>query len=100
MHLTRKRLEEWEALCAWLEERPYNASYRPQVNAHLTAQVKDYPAYRRGQANHDAAKRIEAERKELAVIYWATGFGWRLRKDYKAKLVAARERVEADETPQ
>ena len=33
-----ERLDDWEALCAWLEERPYNAAYEPRCRgAYLLA---------------------------------------------------------------
>lgn len=96
--LTHKRLAQWEELCQWLEDRPYNAAYRLGVHAHLTAQAKDYPVSRNGHETHAMAKQIEAERKALGLIFWSTGHGWRLHKDYKEKLAAARARLEAAET--
>ncbi len=36
---------------------------------------------------------IVKERRRLQLVYWSTGHGWRLRKDYQAKIDAERERL-------
>ena len=95
--LTHKRLAQWEELCQWLEDRPYNAAYRI-INAHLTNRASEYPAAQWGKEAHAAAKQIEVERKELGLIFWSSGHGWRLHKDYKEKLAAARARLNEAET--
>lgn len=73
------RLVHWRAMCAWLEAQPYNASYRGLPHNYLLAR----------------AKRIADERRRLALIFWSTGHGWRLRKDYAASLDAEEQRLTA-----
>jgi hypothetical protein len=93
----RQRLADWEALCAWLEERSYNASYRPRCQGeyllsagHIT--LPEQPDVAR--AINRQTRAITAERRRLQLVYWSTGLGWRLRKDYKEKLAAERKRIE------
>lgn len=123
-----ERLDDWEALCNWLEDRAYNASYEPRCRgAYLTA--TPYSPYRTVRVddpdqppyiiNGTAVPRqkeipnpklaeekalakwtrmITAERQRLGLIYWASGYGWRLRKDYREKLAAERERLTTPQT--
>lgn len=120
-----ERLDDWEALCAWLEERSYNASYEPRCRgAYLlttpyspqrTIRVEDpdappllignraiprmkeipNPKLAEEKALAKWSREITAERRRLQVVYWASGFGWRLRKDYREKLAAERVRLRA-----
>jgi hypothetical protein len=84
------RLQHWCELCAWLEDQPYNASYNAVERAphgYLLVQ----PGWK---WQNKALKRlIIAERKRLALVYWQTGMGWRLRKDYREKLDAEEARL-------
>lgn len=89
--LSEEQLQDWSALCEWLEACPYNASYRPPYK-HLFVRAAWYPMHRHSREKHARAKRLEAERKALDLVYWATGFGWRLRKDYQAKLDILKQR--------
>jgi hypothetical protein len=113
--MNRQRYEDWKALCEWLEEQPYNAAYNPKCQgAYLltnprrmpgathfgptgetqTIMGHEVPLY--GQVpnphyNPEHNRRIRAiikERRELGLVYWSRGFGWRLRKDYREKLAA------------
>lgn len=119
-----ERLDDWEALCNWLEDRAYNASYEPRCRgAYLTStpyspqrtirvedpdqallvlydgrtvsRMKEVPNPKLADEKALAkwSRMITAERRRLGLIYWASGFGWRLRKDYKEKLAAERERL-------
>jgi hypothetical protein len=119
-----ERLDDWEALCDWLEGRRYNASYEPRCRgAYLlatpyspcrTIQVEDTdapplvlydgrtiprkkeipnPKLAEEKALAKWTREITKERNRLALVYWASGFGWRLRKDYKEKIAAERERL-------
>lgn len=94
----RQRLADWEALCAWLEDRPYNASYRPRCQGEylLSAGHLVLPKERSevARAINRQTREITKERNRLQLVYWATGWGWRLRKDYKEKLEAERKRIE------
>lgn len=119
-----KRLDDWDALCDWLEDRPYNASYDPHCRGaylltglyspHRTISVPDPDAPPWGIAGTmvtrmkdiptpDLAKEKErarecraivAERRWLQLVYWSTGHGWRLRKDYRTLIAAERARLE------
>jgi len=119
-----KRLDDWQALCDWLEDRAYNASYNPKCRgayllsgyypARRTISVddtdrlpifvyngvpsyhkKDYPnpEYQAERKRAAYYTLIVKERSRLQLVYWATGYGWRLRKDYQAKIDAERERL-------
>lgn len=120
-----ERLDDWEALCNWLEDRAYNAAYEPRCRGsyllntpyspHRTIWVDDTDApplvlhggstiipRRKEVPNPKLAeekaiakwtREITAERQRLQLVYWASGYGWRLRKDYREKIAAERERL-------
>lgn len=80
-------IDLWRAFCAWLEDRPYNASYHvPGKFSWLIAQERDNPAYLSGVAQHAAAKAAAAVRRDYQLVYWASGYGWRLHKNYREEL--------------
>lgn len=121
--MTPERLADWEALCEWLEDRPYNASYDPGsrgaylltgfYSPHKTIRVvdtdapplvimgressryKDIPNPNLAHEKEIAARcrEIVKERRRLQIVYWSSGMGWRLRKDYREKLAAEREKL-------
>ncbi len=82
-----QHVADWERLCAWLEDQPYNASYKPGCCGHLLITLQGYTVKEYGKEHYDTVKRLDRERKVLDLVYWASGWGWRLRKDYAAKLV-------------
>lgn len=107
-----ERLDDWEALCAWLEDRPYNAAYEPRCRgAYLLntpyparrtiwetqadGRVKEVPNPKLDEekALSKWTREITAERRRLGLVYWASGYGWRLRKDYREKLQAERAAI-------
>ncbi len=91
--MTPDRLAAWEALCTWLEDQPYNASYHPTCpHAYLLCRLPS-GAYPRSQEGRASARQIVAERRAIRLVYWQTGYGWRLRKDYREKLAALRAGV-------
>jgi hypothetical protein len=93
MNVSQSEYEAWEYLCNWLEDQPYNASYTvPKGYSWLTLTRRDAPLREYGRTAYERAKRVEQIRRSYALIYWATGFGWRLRKDYRAAL----ERMKAN----
>lgn len=124
--MTEDRLNDWEALCAWLEDRPYNASYEPHCQgAYLltgfysprrTISVDDPdrpPLVIMGREvprkkdipNPDLAhekeiarrcREIVLERRRLQLVYWSSGHGWRLRKDYREKIAAERAKMKQE----
>lgn len=101
----QQRLEDWRALCAWLEERRYNASYNPRCQGAYLLAVHTMPRQRFNyetqawESDTDApmynryVRAIKAERKRLDLVFWSSGYGWRLRKDYKEKLEAEAARL-------
>jgi len=121
-----ERLGDWEALCNWLEDRPYNASYNPNCRGaylltgfyspHKTIRVDDPdapPLLIQGRAvarqkeipnpNMEAEKEtarncrtIVIERRRLRLVFWSTGHGWRLHSDYREKLAAERAKLEQE----
>lgn len=129
--MTPERLADWEALCAWLEERPYNASYRPSCRgayllqdfypARRTVEIVDttaeprtflgrvfYPKKTIPNPDYPAERErarwcaeIVRERRSIGLVYWAVGYGWRLRKDYREKLAELRAALGAqNDTPE
>lgn len=80
----RQRLQDWQALCTWLEDQPYNASYRP----------KGQGAYLLGKGRPGYSKLLKAERLRMPV-FWSTGHGWRLNTGW-AEVLDAEERAIAD----
>jgi hypothetical protein len=121
----REMLADWRALCDWLEACPYNASYDPRCQgsyllatpytATRTIRVDDpdAPPLRFGERevlrqkdapNPNLAEELELsrrsrmltrERKRLGLVFWSTGHGWRLHKDYREKLEAEQQRLDA-----
>ena len=124
-----ERLDDWEALCNWLEDRPYNAAYNPRCQGayllntpyspqrtirvddpdapplllgdRVIPRQKDIPNPRLAEEKALAkwTREITAERRRLQLVYWSSGHGWRLRKDYREKLVAERARLAATTPP-
>jgi hypothetical protein len=118
-----ERLADWEALCAYLEEQPYNAAYEPRCQGaylltslyspHSTIYVDDPDAPPLIIAGRSVPRKKEvpnpnlvqekeiaqncraivAERRQLGLVFWSTGHGWRLHKDYKEKLAAERAKL-------
>jgi len=84
------RIEHWRQLCAWLEARPYNASYNPSIEgAPYSYLLRKVPMVRYSTLEERRNfRRVVAERRAARLVYWAEGFGWRLRKDYRDKLQA------------
>lgn len=117
IRISPERLADWTALCEWLEQQPYNASYHPSCRgayllsdfypARRTIEVDDldqpvltarhvvyrkktipnpdYPAERERARFY---RQIVNERRALGLVYWSSGHGWRLRKDYRETLAA------------
>ena len=93
--MTPERLAAWESLCAYFEGLRYNATYYPShPHAYLLCRPPS-GAYPRSAAGRASARQIVAERRSIQVIYWRTGKGWQLRKDYREKLAALRAEIEA-----
>lgn len=118
-----ERLDDWQALCDWLEDRAYNASYNPhcrgaylltgpyparrfitvddpdaapmKIGGREVRRKKEIPnpelAAERERARYCRA--IVRERQRLGLVFWSTGHGWRLHKDYQEKLDAERARL-------
>jgi DNA polymerase-3 subunit epsilon len=79
-------LDLWARFCTWLEEQPYNATYSIGVPSEFQPLIAD-------------DRRARRQRKELQVIYWRTGQGWQLLKDYREKLAARGVTVPAPPPP-
>lgn len=101
----RQRLDDWRALCAWLEDRPYNAHYEPRCQGSYLLAVHTMPRTRYNFEKHEYeldpdapaynryVRAIKAERKRLDLVFWSSGHGWRLRKEYQARLDAEAQRL-------
>lgn len=118
-----QRLADWRALCAWLEDQPYNAAYEPRCQgAYLlsrpyspqkTVFVDDYskpsfvlggrevwnrkevpnPRLAEEQEKARWTRLVTNERRRLKFVFWSSGHGWRLHKDYREKLNAEEKRL-------
>lgn len=127
--MTPERLADWEALCAFLEAQPYNAAYRPNCQgayllgkpypARRTIEVDDLdrpytiagrsgyrkktvpnPDYPAEQKRAQQWRQIVKERRQLGLVFWSTGYGWRLRKDYREILDRRRAALASVTTPE
>jgi hypothetical protein len=127
MSSAAERIDDWEALCNWLEEQPYNASYHPSgrgaylltgfYSPHKTISVDDPDApplliggrrvlRKKDIPNPDLAKEkdiarrcreIVLERRRLGLVFWSTGHGWRLHSNYRETIAAERARLAEQE---
>lgn len=123
MNSDLERLDDWQALCNWLEDRAYNASYNPKCQGaylltgpfparrFITVDDLDAPPLiiggrevrrKKEIPNPELAKERERarmcraivrERQRLGLVFWSTGHGWRLHKDYQERLDAERARL-------
>jgi len=78
-----KEWRDWHHLCTWLSLRPSNGGA-------YTRDLKGY-AYLVGLSS--------AHRKELALVFYSGGWGWRLRKGWKERLETLRPEGAADPKP-
>lgn len=116
--MTPERLADWEALCNWLEDMPYNASYEPRCQgaylltgpcpARKEIQARDSYGRYAWVANPNLAKEKEIakrcreivlERRRLGLVFWSSGHGWRLHKNYRDVLEAERKKIAASALP-
>ncbi len=65
-------LDAWASLCEWLNEQPSKCSYRGGPHGYLLTD-----SYRR-------------QRQQLDVVFYSSGWGWRLRRNWAANLNAVR----------
>ena len=75
-------LPRWRELCEWLNRRPSKCAYRAYVPRHLQPLL-----------GPDVTTRIR--RLELALVFYATGWGWRLRQDWQKRMVQFEEAEKA-----
>lgn len=80
----------WDAVCKWLEEKPYNASYYlhdcPWPILFIKRPVGDDQQRKRD-------RYLIKQRRKLQLTFWSTGHGWRLHSDYREKLAALAESI-------
>ena len=111
--MTPERLADWEALCSHLESRPYNASYQPHCqgaylltgpcpsqreilirNAEGRYVYGPNPNLAQEKEIARNCREIVKERRRLGLVFWSTGHGWRLHKNYQEVLDAERKKLE------
>lgn len=79
-----KDLEEWEGLCIWLDNQYRKASYSlPLEYKHLISQDKIFVEMRNWLKDN-----------QYQLIFYSSGWGWRLRKDWKDKINRLREQLQ------
>lgn len=63
----------WHDFCAWLEDRKYNACHTSFIPSRFQSLIS---------GKNEARNR----RYQLDLIMYQSGYGWRLRKNYREKL--------------
>ncbi|MFN3650057.1 MAG: hypothetical protein ACK47B_10805 [Armatimonadota bacterium] len=64
-------LDLWQELCEFLASRPRKCAYARFIPNHLSPLV-----------SADA----KSARAQVGLIFWSTGWGWRLRKNWQERL--------------
>lgn len=77
MKPNKQDIEEWEELCIWLngEKRKATRAYGDTPNKHLLSQDTLMPEMRKWMKQNG-----------FELVFYASGWGWRLRKDWKEKI--------------
>jgi hypothetical protein len=65
-------LAPWRQLCEWLEAKPYNASYKG-------------PGQPLGELLGMGKVQVD-ERRRVRLVFWSSGHGWRLHKNWQERL--------------
>ncbi|HWT00225.1 MAG TPA: hypothetical protein VN256_08255 [Pyrinomonadaceae bacterium] len=76
--MTAARLKEWRAFCEWLGQRPRKCAHRSDVPSRWKPLV-----YVGG---NPTGERAREERHEVDLIFYYSGWGWRLRKRWRERL--------------
>jgi hypothetical protein len=76
--VTADELNEWRALCEWLDTQKYKAAYQSEVPERWRHLV-----YRGG---NKSGERARETRQEAQLIFYWGGWGWRLRKNWRERL--------------
>ncbi len=93
MRLTRKAIADLRRLCEWLDAAPRRAFY-PSVVA-ITVKLHGLAPYPE-ECSYWLEESHRQQRKQADVIFWGTGWGWRLRKNWRQQL----EQLEAELPPE
>lgn len=78
MMATSEELAVWRDLCEWLDAQKYKAAYRTEMPERYRPLV-----YRGG---NETGRRAREAREHLRLIFYYEGWGWRLRKGWRARL--------------
>ena len=76
--MTKERLAVWRAFCEWLDRQKYKAAHYSEVPEEWRPLV-----YVGG---NPTGQRARDERWEVELIFHQSGWGWRLRKNWRARL--------------
>jgi len=76
--MTRARLDQWRKFCEWLDQRRRKCAHWSDV----PTQWKPF-VYVGGNLTGERARE---ERHEVDLIFYYSGWGWRLRKNWRERL--------------
>ncbi|WP_346206802.1 hypothetical protein NSS89_01345 [Caldifermentibacillus hisashii] len=84
MKTNKQDLQEWKELCEWLSTKKGKAAYTDgiDVNQHLLSQEEIFVQMRKWMNENN-----------VLPVFWSSGWGWRLRKDWKERLAKAEELI-------
>ena len=69
--MTASQQSDWRELCEFLDDQPGKSASKTSIPDHLIYLLSD---------------RHRRERKKLDIVYYAAGWGWRLRRGWTTRL--------------
>ncbi len=104
--LTYDDLDQWQALCEWIEAQADQAGAPPAIPAalaHLTATLSQVPRPRTKGRTPDparvAARQAQRARVHYDLIHYQPNWGWRVRPDWRERLAYCRQAQAAGDRP-
>jgi hypothetical protein len=87
--MTSEQLKMWRAFCEWLDERKYKCAYVSNIPR---------PEWRRLVyiGGNPAARRAAELRREARLVFYYRGWGWRLRKNWRERLIELEKSTPAE----
>jgi hypothetical protein len=102
MRPNKKDLADWEALCHILSTAPRKASYNSYFSkwddsGKYVGMVQIPNWYLLGQDAIIRKMRKWMKENNFELVFFSTGWGWRLRKDWKEKIEKLYEMIQSEE---
>lgn len=92
--MTPDELRTLRLFCEWLDARPRKSAYSSELSGFLS--LPPCPE----EAQYWTFKQMRKQRKEASCFFWHTGWGWRLRKNWKERLEQLEKAIEESEEPE